>query len=605
MGQTFEKKTVVSFQVAASSNQLTPLFEVTIAANSCLSLELEPTVFSTSSSALTHVAVTLVNPLNMEVLADLFERAFSPAVSSTTVSFFNVVCNETSAALTALVCLKCVCLNNAQLLGSGAAQTQPVTVANSVLSNYRRTWLLFSSSSVDRYVYEEPSTKVSTIPAKGTGFYGIMFYYNTYPKAACYINGSISLAAVNYGFAMDGGLYASVLYSSAVGLYSAGSTVADISFSPVANSDSLVAKFDQNGIVQWAGRIAGNGSDTITAVAVDASNSAYVCGYTSASSSLYAYNGAGAATSLYNIGIGGQSDSFVVKYTSLGAIECFALLGNALNDQALAVAVGPSAVFCGGTTSKSTTYFDFKVRDFNAKVSSFYIANSTNSTFGAYICKLNHVGDVSGTQWVASVNSTASDYTYSLGCDNYGNVYALVDTLGSASVYQAISTTASKTFQNTTATNNLVLVKLNANGGYVWAANITGSSITTGGRSHLTVHNNELYVHVTTTGGVTVYDASGVGTSVAAASISQVVCKYTSGGQLAWCTWITGITGNVQFDAANLFAASVYLKMTFSKVLTIYATNATILVGNTSSDGSVLIKYSAEGEAAVVSRIDK
>ena len=112
----------------------------------------------------------------------------------------------------------------------------------------------------------------------------------------------------------------------------------------------------------------------------------------------------------------------------------------------------------------------------------------------------------------------------------------------------------------------------------------------------MTVYNNELYVQIATTAPVTINDASGVGISVTA-SCKHVICKYTSEGQLAWTTYITGTaTSNVVFEKNDAFATSVYLKMTYSNV-TIYGTNAPIVL----SSGSFLISYNAAGEVSVIS----
>jgi hypothetical protein len=191
-------------------------------------------------------------------------------------------------------------------------------------------------------------------------------------------------------------------------------------------------------------------------------------------------------------------------------------------------------------------------------------------------------------------------HVFSIATDRYRNVYALIYSYNNdvVNIYQANSETPSKTFSDLPSTNNLILVKLNANGDYIWAASITGTSVLNDSR--LTVYNNELYVQISTTAAVTINDASGVGNTVEAASIKNVVCKYTSEGQLAWTTYITGSSAsNVVFEKNSLFATSVYLKMTYSNVTT-YGTNAPIELP---TYGSVLLSYTSAGEVAVVCRI--
>lgn len=369
--------------------------------------------------------------------------------------------------------------------------------------------------------------------------------------------------------------------------------MADASFNTTVSGvkDGLVAKFDKNGMFKWAGRIVGNLLNVVDLVADETSN-IYVGAYTfNNNSTATAYDGSNNATLINAV----ATNSYVVKYLSSGTIESFANIGNLSSPTLSCVAVDAvfDAVYCGGVLSSST----FMVRDFNSNTVTLPAPSN-----GAYLCKLNAYGNATGSQWVAKFVYGIGERVVSAATNSLGYVYALVGHIGgSTKIYPANSTnstTPSKTFSDLPSTNSLVIIKLNTNGGYIWAASITGANVSNS--SSLTVYNDELYVQVETTAAVTVNDANGVGTSVAAASIRQVVCKYTSEGNLAWCTWITSSSlSNVVFEKNYLFASSVCLKMIYSNV-TIYGTNSPIALP---TSGSVLINYNSAGEASVVSRI--
>jgi hypothetical protein len=480
----------------------------------------------------------------------------------------------------------------------GYALTQRVEILNAVLNNYYRTSLLFSAVNSIQYVYDSAGEKTLTIPAKGTASYGVVSCYGSSPQWACYVS-SYGISDIYNAITRHGPIYLYFDYSAPIFLYSNGSSIPDASFNPTRSGygNALVAKFNENGTFEWAGRIVGNNLN-ITDVVVENQN-VYVSAYTTNTmdTTATAYDGSGNATSIN----ASSSNSFIVKYLSSGTVESFANVRVSNSASLNCIALGSDAVYCGGQGSLGNT---FTVRDFNANV-----VTLPAVTNGAYVCKLNAYGNVTGTQWVAKVVGNPlgqyAETTVAVATDSLEHVYSLVQYIWygepqeSPKVYEAESTTPSKILDLWYATGtSLILVKLNANGAFKWAASITGTGVS--GASRLAVYDDEVYVQIKTTAAVTIHDASGVATSVAAASIRQVVCKYTSEGQLAWATYMTGSSAsNVVFENNYVFASAVHLKMTYSNV-TIYGTNAPLALP---TYGSVLLSYNAAGEVAVVSRI--
>lgn len=86
--------------------------------------------------------------------------------------------------------------------------------------------------------------------------------------------------------------------------------------------DSLLAKYDASGSLQWQRRIGGNGNDQIKSIAIGADGAVYAGGMTRS-------------------GAAAGDDFLIVKYNAEGALQWSRALGGAGNDQIESVAIGP------------------------------------------------------------------------------------------------------------------------------------------------------------------------------------------------------------------------------------------------------------------------
>lgn len=77
--------------------------------------------------------------------------------------------------------------------------------------------------------------------------------------------------------------------------------------------DAFFAKYNSNGVCQWAQKLSGNSSDGVKTIAIDATGNIYIGGY------FYS------PTLTFNNGIsvsnGGNSDGFIAKYNSEGVCQ--------------------------------------------------------------------------------------------------------------------------------------------------------------------------------------------------------------------------------------------------------------------------------------------
>ena len=198
----------------------------------------------------------------------------------------------------------------------------------------------YYSSGLTLYNYDGTAF-ATTLPISGI-VNGFVAKYNSAGVVQWAARQSGGGAAYGYGVAVDssGNVYVSGYYtSSPLTLYNYDGTAFATTLPNSGAIYSFVAKYNSAGVVQWAARQGGGGSDIGLRVAVDSSN-VYVVGYYT-SSPLTLYNAAGTAfaTTLSN---SGGNDNFVAKYNSAGVVQWAARQGGGGSDVAFGVAVDSS-----------------------------------------------------------------------------------------------------------------------------------------------------------------------------------------------------------------------------------------------------------------------
>jgi len=195
-----------------------------------------------------------------------------------------------------------------------------------------------------------------------------------------------------------------VAVDNASSVYIAGHTYGSMVGTIEGSKDVVVIKYNAAGVQQWIKQL-GNDEDSEATLAdgayaadlaIDSSNNIYVTGFTTSP-----LDG--------NASLGG-TDSFIVKYDSLGNKLWSALLGSAGTDYAESIAVDNSGdVLLTGYTSGSLTGF------------------TNEGLYDLFVIKLDSAGSVS---WSQQLGSTANDYVFGVAVDQSNDVFLGGHTFG-------------------------------------------------------------------------------------------------------------------------------------------------------------------------------
>jgi CSLREA domain-containing protein len=181
--------------------------------------------------------------------------------------------------------------------------------------------------------------------------------------------------------------------------------------------DAFVTKLDPSGRLVYSTFLGGSENDVGLAIAVDPEGSAFVAGATASPD--FPHTWAGHTTDFF-------SDVFVAKLDPRGAtLRYGALFGGALDDQGVAVAVGPGGdAYVAGSTSSA----DFPT------VNAFQPAVGDDSN--AFVARLNAQGN--GFVYSTYLGGSGGEGATGIAVDNSGNVYVIGAT-GSADFPVAIA----------------------------------------------------------------------------------------------------------------------------------------------------------------------
>ena len=172
----------------------------------------------------------------------------------------------------------------------------------------------------------------------------------------------------------------------------------------LANSgyeDAYIAKYNSNGICEWAQKIAGAGFDEASGIAVDAKGSFYVSG-NYYNSSLYLNNNISLSNS-------GGNDAFIAKYSNLGVCLWAQSISGAGEDCAKSIAIDSLGNVC------VAGYFESAILNFNNSIS---LIN--DGAYDVFIAKYNESG---ACQWAQKISGSGYDEAASIVCDSIGNIF--------------------------------------------------------------------------------------------------------------------------------------------------------------------------------------
>ena len=273
-----------------------------------------------------------------------------------------------------------------------------------------------------------------------------------------------SRATIGYGLGLDStGVYVTGSYSN---LNTPASLGNGVTLPVSALLDVFTAKYDKNGVAQWASVISGTGSDSGYGLAVD-STGVYVTGLYSNATSASLGNGVTLPTSVGN-------DTFIAKYDVSGVAQWASVIGGTGSDSGYGLAVDSTGVYVTGQYSNTTS-----LSLGNGVTLPTSISNDT------FIAKY----DVSGVaQWATAISGTGTDTGRGIAVDSTG-VYV---------TGQYSNTTSNVSLGNgvtlpTSISNDAFTVKYDLSGVAQWATAISASGTADSGRG-IAVDSTGVYV---------------------------------------------------------------------------------------------------------------
>ena len=441
----------------------------------------------------------------------------------------------------------------------------------------------FNSNTV---LYDQPGTTASwNLAFNSTSGYNV--YIAKYTSAGTVVWAtqmstlSTSPVDVGYGIATDsacnvfvGGYFTT---TSAMTMYNKGvsgtnGTVGGtLSGSTAGSYCCFLAKYDTNGIWQWAARMVSSNNNNIYSVATDPSGNVFAAGAFSPSFVLYSQSGANGTTPTITLPYSGAvGAAFVCAYTTAGVLTWAAQID------------GPAATGyaeCRGITTDSSG---------NVYVTGYYRSTTTitlsnaliaspasggaassytlpiSSAYGLsniqFIVKYSPTGTVLNAVALRGENPTDLSYGYGLTINGtnlyttgYYNARGAITLQPSGYAYPDVTVggALARTF-TAGGTNDTVICKYGSGGNTVWAARIFGAGNDYGQYLRTDPAGNSYAVGVYGIGAVTFTDGTGVSNANAktltSTTVDAYVAKYDTTGVP---TWVARITSTASNDSAN------------------------------------------------------
>jgi len=291
---------------------------------------------------------------------------------------------------------------------------------------------------------------------------------------------------------------------------------------------------------EWAKSMGGSSTDFGMSITCDESGNIYVTGY---------YKGIvdfDPGVSTFNLASNGGDDVFIQKLNSDGEFIWAKSMGGSSGDQGASITTDAF-----GNVYVTGVYQD--IADFDPSGSIYNL--TSNGFYDVFIVKLDTAGNFI---WAKSMGGTWYEQGFSITTDGSGNVYATgyfqdtADFDPSPSVYNLISNGSWDVF----------IQKLDANGNFIWAKSVGGTSSDLG-----TSITSDGYGNVYLTGSysdtvdfdpnVTIYNLSSSGI------LDVFIQKLDTAGNFIWAKSMGGASSEMGYSIATDSTGSVYVNGTY------------------------------------------
>jgi hypothetical protein len=291
----------------------------------------------------------------------------------------------------------------------------------------------------------------------------------------------------------------------------------------------------------WSSYLGGTSSDYGNGMAVDASDNAYVAGYTA--SHLF--------TGVINTYKGGDYDAFVAKVASDGTLVWATYLGGMATDSCNGVTVDTDGnVLLTGETSST---------DLSGAINTYKGGSSD-----AFVAKLSPVGAV---LWSTFVGGTKQDYAWGIALDDAGNAHIAGQTWSNVNFSQI-----NNTFKG--GISDAFAAEVTAAGTLARATYLGGNGNEVARAISLDASGNAFL-----TGSTTSSAFAGANNTVKGGTYDAFVAKIAIGGTQEWATYLGGNIedfgyGIVSDDAGNSYVTGNTSSSAFSGVNNTYKNGA-------------------------------
>jgi hypothetical protein len=368
----------------------------------------------------------------------------------------------------------------------------------------------------------------------------------------------------------------------------------------LANSggaDGFVVKYSSTGVVQWAARQGGSGSDYAPAVTVDSVGNVIVAGYYGSNPlTVYSKDGSPFGTTLAN---SGGDDAYIAKYDSAGFVQWVARQGGSGSDQIKSVAADAAGnvIVAGFYTSPTLTFYN--------KDGSPFITTLASSGYDAYIAKYDSAGFV---QWVARQGGSGTELGYSVTVDSAGNIIVVgyYDS-NPLTIYSKDGSPFVTTLANSGGIDAYI-AKYDSAGFVQWVARQGGSGTDIAQSVTVDSAGNVIVAGYSTSPTLTIYskDGSPFGTTLAnSGGDDAYIAKYDSAGFVQWVARQGG-SGNDQANSVTVDSAgNVIVVGQYTALLTVYNKDGSpfgTTLANSGSRDAYIAKYDSAGFVQWVAR---
>ena len=336
--------------------------------------------------------------------------------------------------------------------------------------------------------------------------------------------------------------------------------------------DMFIVKYSSDGSVLWAISAGGVNSDYGSSIATDGSGNVYVTGaFYSPSITFFGTNN---ITKILTNAASGNSDMFIVKYSSTGIVQWAKSAGGNSNEAGIGVATyGSGNVYVTGSFESSSLTFSETTT----------LTNAGTSGNDMFIVKYDADGVV---KWAKSAGGSGDDYGSSIAAGGSG-VY-VTGWFNSSSI--TISTPLLSTTLYTAGNYDMFIVKYDADGYPQWAKSAGGSNIDHG--DGIVTDGSGVYVTGSFASSSITFGTT-ILTNAKSGYYDIFIVKYDANGNVPWAKSAAGSSRDEGRGIATDASGNVFVTGGFASTSITFGNNITLTNSHKSID-IYIVKYDAE-----------